>query len=138
MERKIHDFFAQEIMPEACAQQIDATLHENTSSRSPRVIHLRRILTTAAILVCLSVLTVSGFETMHGVGNRPLESIRLGTRNAYHLLFGLETRSREKIAAFEAENRAMEKRQQQAQETPGPLAEVRDGRLYFIAQNEGT
>ena len=52
MERKIHDFFAQEIMPEACARRI-----ENRMTHSPKpFMQWRRIATVAAALVLVLAL----------------------------------------------------------------------------------
>ena len=136
MERKVYEYFDGETMPEDCADRIEAALGSAAAPKMRKVIPLRRALTTAAILVCLSILTVSGISLAHEGGNLPMESITLSRLNAYHKLFGLETRSREEIAAEEAQNEAWAKRQGQARKTPKPLAEVRDGRLFFVACGE--
>lgn len=139
MERKVIDFFDNEIMPDDCIRLIEETLEASTAPPRWKTLHLRRALTTAAILVCLSILTVSGIGQSRQGGNIPLESIQLSTRNAYQRLFGLETRSREELAAEEAERAkawALAKRYSEAHLTPGHLVEVRDGRLYFIACDE--
>ena len=136
MERKVYEYFDGETMPEDCAKRIEAALEPAAAPMMRKVIPLRRALTTAAILVCLSILTVSGISLAHEGGNLPMESITLSRLNAYHKLFGLETRSREELAAKEAQNEAWENRQKQAKNTAKPLAEVRNGRLFFIACDE--
>lgn len=139
MERKIYDFFEEEAMPEDCADRIEAALETAAAPKPRKVIPLRRTLTTAAILVCLSILTVSGISLAHEGGNLPVESITLSRLNGYKLLFGLETRSQEDLAAEEAEKAqawALAKRYSEAHLTPRNLVEVRDGRLYFIACDE--
>ena len=136
MERKVIDFFDKEIMPDDCIRRIEETLEASTSPTRRKTLHLRRALTTAAILVCLSILTVSGISVGRGVGNLPLESTKLSVRNAYHLLFGLETQSREEIAAQEAASQNWATRMLYARQTSWPLVETRENRLYFIACGE--
>lgn len=136
MERKLNDYFDGAIMPDDCVTRIEKSLETQAIRPSRKIIPLRRALTTAAILVCLTILTVSGLSLAHEGGNLPMESIALSRLNGYKLLFGLETRSREEIAAEEAQKEAWENRQNQAKATRAPLAEVRNGRLYFIACGE--
>ena len=136
MERKLCEFFDGETMPDECVRQIASELIPKTVPTLRRTRPVRRILTTAAILMCLSILSVSGIGLIREGGNLPTESIRLSTRNAYHMLFGLDTRSREEREADEAIDREMEVLQMYAVPTPEPYAEVRDGRLYFIACGE--
>lgn len=139
MERKVIDFFDNEIMPDDCIRRIEETLEASTAPPRWKTLHLRRALTAAAILVCLSILTVSGIGLSREDGNLPMESITLSRLNGYKLLFGLETRSQEDLAAEEAEKAqawALAKRYSEAHLTPGNLVEVRDGRLYFIACDE--
>ena len=139
VERKVYEYFDGETMPEDCAKRIEAALEPAAAHKPRKVIPLRRALTTAAILVCLSILTVSGISLAHEGGNLPMESITLSRLNAYHKLFGLETRSQEELAAEEAKKAeawALAKRYSEAHLTAGNLVEVRDGRLYFIARSE--
>ena len=136
VERKVIDFFDNEIMPDDCVRRIENALEPQAVPTRRNVVRLRRILATAAILVCLSILTVSGIGLSRQGGNIPLESIQLSTRNAYHRLFGLETRSRAELEAQKAQDEERAERLRIALKNPGPLAEVRDGRLYFIAHNE--
>ena len=136
MERKVIDFFDNEIMPDDCIRRIENVLESKTVPTRRNVVRLRRALTAAAILVCLSILTVSGISVGRGVGNLPLESTKLSVRNAYHLLFGLETQSREEIAAQEAASQNWATRMLYARQTSWPLVETRENRLYFIACGE--
>lgn len=136
MERKLNDFFDGAIMPDDCVMRIEKALENQTIRPPRRTIPLRRALTIAAVLMCFCALTVCGIGNLNEGKNLPTESITLSRWNAYHKLFGLETRSREEIAAKEAQKEAWENRQKQAKETTAPLAEVRNGRLYFIACDE--
>ena len=136
MERKVIDFFDNEIMPDDCVRRIENALEPQAVPTRRNVVRLRRALTAAAILVCLSVLTVSGISMGRSGGNLPLESTKLSLRNAYDLLFGLETRSREEIAAQEAESQSWTTRLLYARPTRWPLVQTREGRLYFIGCGE--
>ena len=136
MERKLNDYFDGAIMPDDCVTRIEKSLETQTIRPSRKIIPLRRTLTIAAVLMCFCILTVCGIGNLNEGKNLPTESIELSRWNAYHKLFGLETRSREEIAAKEAQKEAWENRQKQAKETRAPLAEVRNGRLYFIACGE--
>lgn len=139
MERKVYEYYDGETMPDDCIRRIEETLEASTAPPRWKTLHLRRALTAAAILVCLSILTVSGIGLSREDGNLPMESITLSRLNGYKLLFGLETRSQEDLAAEEAEKAyawTLAKRYSEAHLTPGNLVEVRDGRLYFIACDE--
>ena len=136
MERNIYDFFDDQTMSADCAQRIEAALKTQSVSNRRIGVRLCRAVIAAAILVCLSILTVCGATTVQEGKSQVLETLHLGPRSVYKRLFGLETRSRAEIEAQETENKAWEKRQMQALQTPDPLAEVRDGRLYFIACGE--
>ena len=105
MERKLNDFFDCAIMPDDCVTRIEKNLENQTIRPSRRTIPLRRALSIAAILMCFCVLTVCGIGNLNEVKNLPTESITLSRWNAYHKLFGLETRSREEIAAKEAQRK---------------------------------
>lgn len=139
MERKVYEYYDGETMPADCVRRIENAMETKSTPSKRNVVRLRRALTAAAILVCLSILTVSGIGLSREGGNLPMESITLSRLNGYKLLFGLETRSQEDLAAEEAEKAqawALAKRYSEAHLTPGNLVEVRDGRLYFIACDE--
>lgn len=136
MERKLNEYFDGAIMPDDCVTRIEKSLETQTIRPSRKIIPLRRTLTIAAVLMCFCILTVCGIGNLNEGKNLPTESIELSRWNAYHKLFGLETRSREEIAAKEAQKEAWENRQNQAKKTARPLAEVRNERLYFVACGE--
>ena len=123
-------------MPDDCARRIESSLKTKSATGSCRTILLRRALITAAIMACLSILTVSGVSNPHQVKNLLTDSIRLSTRNAYDLLFGLETQSQNERTSHEAMIQYWDLRLEDVHPTEWPLAQVRDGRLYFIACGE--
>ena len=135
MERKLNDFFASQTMPVDCAGRIEASLDASTFPSRPGIMPMRRILTTAAIVALLCICTLSVYAISCGKSSKPLphEGARQPVRNAYELLFGLETRSKEERVADAARQREIEQFQRWALNTMEPYAEARGDRLYFIA-----
>lgn len=137
MERKVKDYFEKQTMPDECSRRIEALL-ETRHSTYKRTSALRQFLAAAAALVVVFITALSAEAVYRSSSrNQPTHvSVQSNTRNAYSMLFGLETRSREEQAAAEAEQEAFDAWARSAHDTPEPFAEVRDGRLYFIANGE--
>ena len=135
MEQKIHDFFESETMPQGCADRIKEALRHSPVSRS----RIPRALTAVAAILALVMLLGSvpavrvGAQDLyerfiHTVAPELADQIgdvednHVVTFDGFHITSGEATRNDCEVWMY--------------QEEQFDFCEVRDGRLYFIANNE--
>lgn len=133
MERKLYDFFEGEAMPEDCAQKIEAQM-----TRHPKpMIQWRRFAAAAAVLVLMlavfnaEAICVKAQEIRDFVVNAlspeagPVGQVEEDIYISFHGVVSGKDGAQEKAAL----NRYFGKKEIH-------FAEVRDGRLFFIANGE--
>lgn len=135
MERKLHDYFESETMPQDCADRIRENLCKNRSSRRsvPRVLTAAAAVLALVVMLCnVSAVRVGAQELyerlIHTIAPEladrygEIEEDHVVTFNGFHITNGDATGNELDVWIYEEEH--------------VDFCEVRDGRLYFVANGE--